>query len=94
MGNKQYPSKLAAWKKLIYEPKKLALMNTTIDPIHIITKTEVIIVLLSLSVRIDKVAQSRRHNTSGPQRSPTFDIIYNFEVIYVLFLAEKAALHI
>lgn len=91
MGKRQYPSKLAAWKKLIYEPRKLALMKTTIDPIHIMTKTEVMMVLLSLSVRMDRVAQRRRHRTSGPQRSPTSYIIYNFEVIYGLFLAATAA---
>ncbi len=51
IGNRQYPKRLALWKKLlilkmfyIYEPKKLALTKTTKAPNHIITKTEVIIV--------------------------------------------------
>jgi hypothetical protein len=45
IGKRQYPSRLAAWKKLILEPRKFALMNTTTAPIHMITKTEVMTVL-------------------------------------------------
>lgn len=46
IGKRQYPSKLAAWKKLISEPKKLAFKNTTKDPTHMMTKIDVMIVLL------------------------------------------------
>ena len=55
----------------IVEPRKFALRYTTTDPTHIITKIDVMIVLESDSVRKDSVAESSRHNASGPQRSPS-----------------------
>lgn len=72
IGNKQYPSKLAAWKKVISDPRKLAFRQTTKDPTHMMTKIEVIIVLLSLSVRIDRVKQRSKHSTKGPHKSPKY----------------------
>ena len=76
-GNKQYPNKQALWKNVLnylifymFEPRNLAFRNTTNDPTHIITKTEVMIVDADYWVRNAKVAESIKHNKNGPQRSP------------------------
>lgn len=59
------------------EPRKLAFRYTTKDPSHIITKIDVIIAFDYDSVRKERVAESRRHSTSGPHRSPEYEMIYS-----------------
>lgn len=68
----------------MFEPRKLALMKTTTDPTHMITKTLVITVVESEAVRNASVAERSKHSTRGPQRSPLSDIEYNFAVISCL----------
>lgn len=57
-------------KRYIFDPKKYAFNQTTIDPIHIMTKIDVMIVCWDYEVLKAKVVESKRHKTNGPQRSP------------------------
>lgn len=54
------------------DPKKFALIHTTIDPIHIITKIDVIIVCCDYEVLNAKVVDRSKHNKKGPHKSPKF----------------------
>ncbi len=63
----------------ILDPRKLALTYTIIDPIHIMTKIEVIIVCCDSEVLKAKVVDNKRQSKNGPHKSPTlFKIIYTF----------------
>lgn len=91
MGNKQYPSKLAAWKNVISEPKKLALTKTMREPTHMMTKIDVMMVFVSPSVLIDRVVQRRRHRSKGPHKSPMLGISYSFSAPCGHFTEAKEA---
>ena len=56
----------------ILDPKKYAFIQTTTDPIHIITKIEVIIVVSDSCVLNAKVVESKRQSKNGPHRSPGY----------------------
>ncbi len=61
----------------MFDPKKFAFIHTTIDPTHIITKIEVIIVCCDSVDLNAKVVDNNKHNKNGPHKSPT-----NFIKIY------------
>ena len=56
----------------MFDPKKPALIHTTVAPIHIITKIDVIMVCWDYAVRKAKVVDNNRQSKNGPHKSPTF----------------------
>ena len=58
------------WKIYILEPRKLALIQTTMEPIHMITKIDVMIACYDYSVLKAKVVDKSKHNRKGPHKSP------------------------
>lgn len=60
-------------EKYILDPKKYALSHTITEPIHMMTKMEVIIVCCDYDVLKASVVDNNRHNTNGPHKSPTIN---------------------